>query len=497
MTTYDTTRWQADIGLEIHCQLLTRTRLFSAGPLPARTDQAPNSLLTPYDLGLPGTLPRLNDQAVDLAIRAGIALGCELQPWSRFDRKHYLYPDLPKGYQLTQQSHPICRGGALPFTRQDGSPARLPLERIHLEEDAGRSLHERLPDHTLVDLNRAGTPLIEIVTAPALHCPLDVERALRTLHRLLVWLEIGDGNLQEGSMRFDANVSVRPAGDPAPGVRCELKNLNSFRFVREALTLEIDRHIDALQAGTPLTPQTRAYDPRRGQTFALRAKEASVDYRYLPDPDLPPLHLTPKRIAELRAAHPEHPDAREQRLARTLELSADLASTICDSPSRADFFEDALAQRPPELPDERLPAFATILANLLVQSLLACLAPERGLSRVRDLQITPAQLTSIAALQLHQTLSATGADTLAKEVAATGHDPFAVVERLGLRQCRDPEALRALVDRVLASHPDQVQAYRDGKTKLLGFFVGQAMNAAPQKPDPQLLTTILRERLHD
>lgn len=491
-TTYDTTRWQADIGLEIHCQLRTRTRLFSPGPLPATTDAAPNSLLTPFDLGLPGTLPRLNARAVDLAIVAGIALECDIAPLSHFDRKHYLYPDLPKGYQITQQERPICKKGRILF-EHEGQPHTLPLQRIHLEEDAGRSLHDALPGHTLVDLNRAGTPLIEIVTAPALHCPLATESALRALHRLMVWLNVCDGNLQEGSMRFDANISVRPAGSTDPGVRCELKNLNSFRFVREALTFEIDRHIALLQKGQTIRSQTRAYDDRARQTLLLRERDALPDYRFLRDPDLPPLVLDEARIARLRATHPEHPDALERRLATTFKLPPTIARTLSESLARATFFEDATAEFPPDLPDEARNARAQACANLLINTLLALLDTDHP--ELSALAITPAQLASIATLLATGELSATVASTLCEEVARTGDDPLRIVEARALRQCRDPELLGRLVDAVIADHPDQRDAYRRGKTQLLGFFIGQAMRRAKVEPDPRLLTSIFRERL--
>ncbi|RVU41595.1 Asp-tRNA(Asn)/Glu-tRNA(Gln) amidotransferase subunit GatB [Lujinxingia sediminis] len=491
-TTYDTRRWQADIGLEIHCQLQTRTRLFSPGPLPTTTETAPNSLLTPFDLGLPGTLPQLNERAVDLAIVAGIALGCDIAPLSHFDRKHYLYPDLPRGYQITQQERPICQKGRILF-EHEGQPHTLPLQRIHLEEDAGRSLHEKLPGHTLVDLNRAGTPLIEIVTAPELHCPLATEAALRALHRLMVWLKICDGNLQEGSMRFDANISVRPAGSAEPGVRCELKNLNSFRFVREALTAEIDRHIALLQKGQPVRSQTRAYDDRARQTLLLRERDALPDYRFLRDPDLPPLQLDAARIKRLRERHPEHPDALERRLATTFNLPATIARTLSESRARATFFENATAEFPPDLPDQARHARAQAAANLLINTLLGLLDTDHP--DLNALAITPAHLASIATLLAEGELSATVAAALCEEVARTGVDPLRIVEARALRQCRDPELLGRLVDEVLRDHPDQLEAYRRGKTKLLGFFIGQAMRRAKVEPDPQLLTSIFRERL--
>lgn len=467
---------QPVIGLEVHCQLQTETRLFSAGP--TDTDAPPNSRVTPYDLGMPGTLPVVDERAIDLALRAGLALECTIHSHSRFDRKHYFYPDLSKGYQITQYARPICTDGVLTFDTE-GKTKRLPIQRLHLEEDAGKSIHA--DGERLLDYNRAGVPLIEIVTAPELASPDEAEAALRALHRLVVHLGISDGNLEEGSFRCDANVSLRTSRDES-GPKTELKNLNSFRFVRRALTAEIDRQRQLRSRGrTDRIDQTRRYDPKADRTEPMRTKEASPDYRYVPDPDLPRLTVEASRIQKVRAELPELPRARRRRFTRDMGLSTDDAETLVDPPARADFFESSIEGA--DHPDE--------IADFIIHELLARLDGET----VADLAITPDECAGIVELTAEGTISSSAASTLLDELLDCDESPETIVDRLDLRQIGDTETLEQIVDDVLDENPELVQRYRGGDDNLFGHFMGQIMQASRGKADPQKASSILREKL--
>lgn len=468
------------IGLEIHCQLATDTRLFSPAPTGG---EATNDACLPYDMGHPGTLPVLNQRAVDLAIQAGLALDCTVHRTSYFDRKHYAYPDLPRGFQITQQHQPICTQGTLSYLH-DGQRQTLSIERLHLEEDAARSIHQ--PGRTLIDHNRAGHPLIEIVTAPELTSPEEAESALRSLHRLLVSLGVTDGELQSGSFRCDANISLS-LYEPAP--RTELKNLNSFRFVRKALAHELQRHLDAHKTGERFPDQTRRYDPAEDRTLPLRDKESTPEYRYLRALDLGPLELTDEHIQSLQRRLPPRPLDRWQRYTEDLHLDADAAHMLCFPPSRAQFFDAAL--------DQVDPALAPALATLITNDLLSYVDDHRP--SIADLPATAEDLARLAELRADRTINSSAVTTILDAIIDDGRSlgVDAIVDEYDLRQLQDPSALQAILDDVLAQHPDLVDDYRRGQHQLFGYFMGQAMKASGGRADPQMVSSLLKELLHD
>lgn len=475
--------FESVIGLEVHCQLLTGRRLFSGGPIDKSA--GPNSRVTAYDIGLPGTLPVLDDGAVDLALRAGLALDSTIHRRSRFDRKHYFYPDLPKGYQITQYEQPLCTGGELVFDH-GGETRSVPIERIHLEEDAGKSMH--VDGRRLVDFNRAGVPLIEVVTEPTLESPGEAEAALRALHRLVVHLGICDGNLAEGSFRCDANISLRlvdTSGGDKTGPKTELKNLNSFRFVRQALAAEIERQQKCLDDGDDrLVDETRSYDPEVDRTKPMRTKETSPDYRYVPDPDLPVLQLDADRIDGVRDGLPELPRRRRRRFVETLELSPEDAATLTDPPSRADFFDRAV-----ESSDNPVG-----VAHFIINEMLARLDGE---ATVAALDITAEEVAKLVSLVDDGVISSSAATAVLDELLVCDESPETIVDRLDLRQLGSREALEELVDDVLADEPGLVARYRDGEQNLLGHFMGQVMKASQGRADPQKASAILREILDE
>lgn len=473
---------QPVIGLEVHCQLDTDSRLFSGGPIDV--DAAPNEAVVDYDLGLPGVLPVLNRRAVEFALRVGIALECTIHRNSSFDRKHYFYPDLPKGYQITQYRRPLCTDGTLRFDVGDAT-GDLSIRRIHLEEDAGKSVHDSDGETTRIDYNRAGVPLIEIVTEPTLHSPHDAEAALRALHRLVVELGVCDGNLQEGSFRCDANVSLRRTDTdekPFVSARTELKNLNSFRFVRRALAAEIDRR---RRLGGGGGDETRSYDPDADRTRPMRTKEDSPDYRYMPDPDLPELVVDDEEIERIERELPELPRRRRQRFVDDYGLSGDDAGILAFPGVRADFFERAV---------EAFPSRPEKVANLVIHELLGHIESQ---TTVAELGVDPHHVARVVELVDEGTISSTAASELVEELLICEESPDEIVERRDLQQLADVDKLRDIVDEVLHKEPDLVDDYRDGKTKLFGHFMGQIMQASEGKADPEKTSRILRERLED
>ncbi len=475
---------QPVIGLEVHCQLLTQTRLFSGGPVDFGASA--NRRVTAYDIGLPGQLPVLNRRAVDLALRVGLALGCTIHSRSRFDRKHYFYPDLPKGYQITQQRRPLCTGGRLKFDH-NGRECELALRRIHLEEDAAKSVYDSAAEQTLIDFNRAGVPLIEVVTQPELSDPEQAESALRELHRLVVHLGVCDGNMQEGSFRCDANISLRrvDSGEPlpSPGPRVEVKNLNSFRFVRRALQTE-EKRLRKLgeQRRQSAADETRSYDPKRDRTQLMRTKETSPDYRYVPDPDLPALRVSYDRLRQVHEELPELPRQRQRRWCEQFKLDAQNAATLVDPPQRARFFEQAV---------DAYPEDPVAVANFVVNELLGHVGEET----VADLDITPGEVAEIVAMVDDGTISSSAASKVLPEVLRSADSPRKLVEHLDLEQLSDERHLGGLIDEILEQNPTLVQRYRDGERKLFGHFMGQVMQASSGRADPKIASEILRDRL--
>ncbi len=475
MSAADATGWETVIGLEVHCQLATAEKLFCG--CPNRFGQPPNLDTCPICLGLPGVLPVLNRQAVDFALAVGAALGCTAHPQSVFARKHYFYPDLPKGYQITQYDRPLLTGGAVPVDAEDGSVRAVPLTRIHLEEDAGKSTHDAT-DATLVDLNRAGVPLIEIVGEPALRTPEEAGDYLRALRAIVRYLGVSDGNMDEGSFRCDANVSVRRRGATTLGTRTEIKNLNTFKGVQRAIAYEAARHVDLLEAGQSVTQETRLWDDAAGRTRGMRGKEEAHDYRYFPEPDLPVVELS---AAELRAAAeglPELPAARRARFVDALELTPYDAGVLTAERALADYFEAALAAHPSN---------AKGVCNWITSELLARVPA----GDIATGPVAPVDLGRLVALIDDETISGRIAKQVFDHMLAGEGAPDAIIEARGLRQVTDTAAIEAACRAIIAEHPDQLAQFREGKTRVKGFFVGQVMKATRGKANPQQVNALL------
>jgi aspartyl-tRNA(Asn)/glutamyl-tRNA(Gln) amidotransferase subunit B len=473
-------RFEAVIGLEVHIQLDTCTKIFSPAPVAAR-GEAPNAAVDPVSLGLPGALPVLNRRVVELAARAGLALGAEVRPWSQLARKNYVYPDLPRGYQISQLTHPLCVGGAVAFELGDVTH-RCALIRAHIEEDTAKSIH-RL-DGTLLDHNRAGAPLLEVVSAPDLRSPAEAGAYLRALHEVLVHVGVTRGNLEEGHFRCDANVSIRPLGEETLGTRTEIKNINSFRFVEAAIEAEIARQVSLVEAGGVIAQQTLLWDSDAGCTRLMRVKERADDYRYFPDPDLPPILLNLAWIEAQRASLPELPAARRARLRQVDGVTPEAARILTAESTRADLFEAALARSPD----------ARALLNLITRALLSLLNA-RGLVRASDLALTPTQLADIARLTSAGAITHQTAAHLLALCADEGGDVAALIDAHDLRAISDDTSLIALIDQVITAHPDALNRYQSGESKLFGFFMGKVMYALQGKGDPAALQPLLRARL--
>lgn len=473
--------WDVVIGLEVHAQLQTASKLFSSAPNAAGA--TPNETASAVELGLPGTLPVPNAEAIRLALRFGAAVDATLATETVFARKNYFYPDLPKGYQISQLDAPIVGRGQLSVVMPDGTPKAIGITRAHLEEDAGKSVHDAYSECTAIDLNRAGTPLLEIVSEPELHSAQEAVAYLRELHNLVRTLEICDGNMNEGSLRCDANVSLKPAGSTTLGTRTEIKNLNSFRFLERAITYEIERQQLVLEGGGAVVQETRLYDPDRDETRPMRSKEEAEDYRYFPDPDLLPILLTAEDHAAARAALPELPAAKRARYETELGLTASEARLLASERSTAAYFEAALAAG----------ASPKGAANWLAGEIAAQL--NRSGASLETFPITPAQLAGLLARVDDGTLSSKLAKTVFERMLETREDADVIIEREGLKQVSDSDALEALVAEVVRANPEQVEQYRAGKGKVLGFFVGQLMKASGGKANPQQLNTLLRAAL--
>jgi aspartyl-tRNA(Asn)/glutamyl-tRNA(Gln) amidotransferase subunit B len=475
-------QWEIVIGLEIHAQLATKSKIFSGAS--TKYGATPNSQASLVDLGYPGVLPVVNEQAVAMAVKFGLATDCQIARRSIFARKNYFYPDLPKGYQISQYELPIVHGGRIEVVLEDGSSRTVGITRAHLEEDAGKSLHEDFAGMSGIDLNRAGTGLLEIVSEPELRSAAEAGAYMRKVHALVRYLEICDGNLQEGSFRCDANVSVRPLGEPKLGTRTELKNLNSFRFVEKAIEIEAARQIELIESGGTVRQETRLFDPDRGETRPMRSKEEANDYRYFPDPDLLPIVIDEPLIESIRATLPELPDAKRERFAHDYGLSAYDAGVLTAQRALADYFE-AVAQG--------TRAGAKVAANWVMGDLTAAL--NRAGLEIDDSLITAPALTAL----LDKLADGTVSGKLAKEVFEALWNGEGSVEEIiakrGLVQISDAASIDALVAEVIAANPAQVEQYRSGKTQVLGFLVGQVMKASRGKANPQQVNDALRRRL--
>ncbi|GAB0147893.1 MULTISPECIES: Asp-tRNA(Asn)/Glu-tRNA(Gln) amidotransferase subunit GatB [Marichromatium] len=477
-------QWETVIGLEIHTQLATQSKIFSAAPTAFGAE--PNTQACAIDLGLPGVLPVLNAEVVRLAVRFGTAIGAEIAPRSVFARKNYFYPDLPKGYQISQYELPIVGRGQVEIVLDDGSVKTIGVTRAHLEEDAGKSLHDDSllgGGYTGVDLNRAGTPLLEIVSEPDMRSPEEAVAYARKIHQLVRYIGISDGNMQEGSFRVDANVSVRPLGSDTFGTRTEIKNVNSFRFLERAIAFEVERQIDLLEDGGSVIQETRLYDAANDETRSMRTKEEANDYRYFPDPDLLPVEIDATFIERVAADLPELPDAKRARFRDDFGLSEYDANLLAGSRALADYFEAAA----------RASGEPKLAANWVSGELMAALN-KAGL----EIEASPVSAEGLAGL-IARIKDGTISGKIAKQVFEAmwqgEGDADQVIEQKGLKQITDTGAIESMIDGIIAANPAQVEQYRAGKDKVFGFFVGQVMKASAGKANPQQVNAILKDKL--
>ncbi|HVO24144.1 MAG TPA: Asp-tRNA(Asn)/Glu-tRNA(Gln) amidotransferase subunit GatB [Candidatus Margulisiibacteriota bacterium] len=476
--------YEAVIGLEVHAELLTQSKVFCG--CSAKFGAPPNQNTCPVCLGMPGALPVLNRRAVEFAIRAGLATHCTIANDSRWARKNYFYPDLPKGYQISQYELPVCRGGRIDIETDAGTRS-IRLTRIHMEEDTGKNIHDAHGDASLVDFNRCGVPLLEIVSEPDIRAAQEAGAYLRKLRTILQYLEICDGNMEEGSFRCDANVSIRKRGTTELGTKVEIKNMNSFRNVERAIEFELKRQAQTLDEGGRLVQETRLWDPDREVTRSMRSKEFAHDYRYFPEPDLLPLRVSDAWIDEVRRALPELPDARRARFVRDYGLPAYDAEVLTMRRDIADYYEAAVSHhRNPKA-----------LSNWVMGDILRIIR-ERKLDNalvIHDWPVPPERLAAMVELIDSGEISGKIAKAVFEEMVSTGKTPVQIVDEQGLKQISDEGPIIAAVEQVIAANPDKVAEYRNGKDKLFGFFVGQVMKATQGKANPQKLNELLRAKL--
>ncbi|SEA76975.1 aspartyl/glutamyl-tRNA(Asn/Gln) amidotransferase subunit B [Desulfuromusa kysingii] len=473
-------RYEVVIGLEVHVQLTTKTKIFCG--CSTEFGQTPNSQTCPVCLGLPGALPVLNQQVVDDAIKAGLATNCQIAPHSIFARKNYFYPDLPKGYQISQFELPICEHGWMDIETEELGKKRIGITRIHMEEDAGKLLHNE-GSSSFVDLNRACTPLLEVVSEPDMRSSDEAIAYLKQLHQIVVYLGICDGNLEEGSFRCDANVSIRPWGQKELGTRSELKNLNSFRFIKQAIEYEVERQIDVIDAGEEVVQETRLFDPDAGVSRSMRGKEEAHDYRYFPDPDLLPLQVSDEWVEKVRSCLPELPGVKLQRYQDEMGLPAYDAGVISSERPLAEYFE-ALVGRYDK---------PKICSNWVMGEVLGALK-EHNLT-IDQCPVTPELLAGILQRIDDATISGKIAKTVFEEVWNSGKTADEVIAEKGLKQVTDTGAIESIVNEVIAANPSQVAEYLGGKEKMLGFFVGQVMKASKGKANPGMVNQLLKKKL--
>ncbi len=474
--------WEPVIGLELHAQLSTKSKIFSGAS--TAYGAAPNTQACAVDLGLPGVLPVLNAEVVRMAVKFGLAINANISPRSVFARKNYFYPDLPKGYQISQYELPIVSKGEVTIQTEFGELKTIGVTRAHLEEDAGKSVHDAFPNVTGIDLNRAGTPLLEIVSEPDMRSVSEAIAYMRKVHSIVRYLEVCDGNMQEGSFRCDANVSVRKKGESGLGTRAELKNLNSFRFVERAIEYEIERQIELLESGGEVIQETRLYDSDANETRSMRSKEEANDYRYFPDPDLLPVEVSADFLAEITASLPELPDAKRQRFSADYALNAYDASNLTLTRELADFFERTV---------EVSGASPKLCANWISGELAGAL--NRAGVEIDKSPVTPELLGGMLKRVADKTLSGKLAKQVFEAMWNGEGQADAIIEARGLKQVTDATAIEALVDAVIAANPEQVAQYRGGKHKVLGFFVGQVMKDSKGKANPGQVNELLRKKL--
>lgn len=484
------TQYEAIIGLETHCQLSTKTKIFSNSS--TEFGGTPNTNIDPICMGMPGVLPVLNEKVLEYAVKAGLALNCEIAKYSKFDRKQYFYPDLPKNYQISQYDLPIAEHGWLEIelTDADGNPVRkkIGITRLHMEEDAGKLVHggsDRLSGSTysLVDYNRAGVALVEIVSEPDMRSGEEAAEYAQELRRIMRYLGVSDGNMQEGSLRCDVNISVRPVGQEEFGTKVEIKNMNSFNAIGRAIDYEIERQIAAVEAGEKIAQETRLWEEGSQRTISMRSKEGSSDYRYFPEPDLPPIEVSAEQLAGWKSQLPELPAQKRDRYESKLELSAYDARVLTDDRAVAEYFEAAVAAK----------ANPKQAANWVMGDIAAYLnANKLGIT---DIAITPEALAEMVNLIEDKTISSKIAKDILPDILSKGGSPKELVESKGLIQISDQSALEAIIDEVIAAHPKELEQYRKGKTKLQGFFVGQVMKKTSGRADPKLTNQLLGKKL--
>jgi aspartyl-tRNA(Asn)/glutamyl-tRNA(Gln) amidotransferase subunit B len=474
--------FQPVIGLEVHAQLLTRSKIFCG--CSTAFGAAPNNHTCAVCLGMPGALPVLNERVVEYAVRTGLSLGCAIRPVSLWSRKNYFYPDLPKGYQITQYDLPICEHGKLAIDGEGGT-RDIRIRRIHMEEDAGKNVHDAHGGQSLVDLNRAGVPLLEIVSEPDLRTSDEAAEYLKALRDVLVYIGVNDGNLEEGSFRCDANVSVMRKGATEFGTRAELKNLNSFRFVKQAIDYEIARQVELIEGGGKVVQETRLWDTARNETRSMRSKEDAHDYRYFPEPDLPPLKVSEAFVEKVKASLVELPRPKLARFQQQYGLPAYEAKILTAERPLADYFEACAAQYKD----------AKKLANWFLGELLRLLKEEAA--SLDALKFTPAQFAAVLGLVDAGTISANAGKEVFSELFRSGKDPAAIVAEKGLGQVSDAGAIQAVIDEVVAKNQGEAEKYRAGKKQVFGFFVGQVMRAMKGKGNPALVNELLKKTLGD
>lgn len=480
MSTISNEKYEAVIGLEVHAQLLTKSKAFAS--VSAEYGSAPNTQVTPLCLGHPGTLPVLNENLVRYIIKMGLATDCKIAEKSIFARKNYFYPDLPKGYQISQYNTPICYEGGIEIELEDYTK-EIGITRIHMEEDAGKSIHDQDPYHTLVDLNRAGTPLIEIVSEPDLRTPQEAYAYLTKIKQIVQYLEICDGNMEEGSLRCDANVSIRPRGQEKFGTRTELKNMNSFRNVERAITYEIERQIELVEAGGEVVQQTLLWDANKLETRIMRSKEEAHDYRYFPEPDIPPVIVTEELLDDIRKGLPELPSIRYRRFVDEFELSDDVAYTLTETRQLADYFENTLEY----LNDPKA------VANVVLTEVLRVLN-DKSIS-IEQFSIHESRLAKLIRLKLDDKVNSSAMQQIFNKMLTSDQSAEELAKEMNLIQVSDTGFIDPIIDEIIENNPDEVQRYRDGKKALIGFFIGLVMKQSRGKANPKQVRERVTEKL--
>lgn len=478
--TTDKGQWEVIVGLEIHCQIISQSKIFSGAS--TEFGDEPNTNVSFVDAGMPGMLPVLNQECVHQAVKTGLGLNAKINKYSEFSRKNYFYADMPTDYQITQFRYPIVGEGKVDIDLSDGTTKSIGIERMHIEQDAGKSIHDLSPTKSYIDLNRAGVGLMEIVTKPDFRSPEEAGAFLRKLRSILRYLGTCDGNMDEGSMRCDVNVSVRPYGSNELRTRCEMKNVNSVKFVMQAIENEAKRHIEVYENGGTIEQETRQFDPTTGLTKVMRKKEFAHDYRYFPEPDLPPLILSDEYISGVKAEMIELPDAKKQRFVQTLGLTPYDAMVLCENKETADFFEQAAARHD-----------AKKVANWMMGDFFAMLNKKR--LDISQSPISAKNLGALVELISKEVISGKIAKDVFEIMSESGENPEKIVEERGLKQVTDTGAIESIIDAVIAANPDNVMAYKNGKTNLAGWFVGQVIKQSQGKANPAIVNKLVREKL--